>query len=364
MNEKLLAQLFAALVIFAVGTPSAMAQDPSNQNDAEITEEEVEEDEEKDEESKNWSVGGSVGTRVGQGTFVTPAGDSELGEVGDPSTAFDRVLMVYSLFPSYSFDPIASSKLDDFSVSLSFAFTQWLTQGGGANGPREARFQDIGLSLGWGGHSFEKTGIRLGGGLDFSFPTSVYSQTASTIVATGASLSLSKTFFERLSLSTYVAGGKTFHRFTSPVADISKIGEDNVLFRAGGNEDLGSNLVAIGGLNTEYSLSTGISARVKIVEKLSFSTSYGLGNYWTYKADNDDEFRNQNADSGRGFGQSISTRAALSYGFLDYFSLSGGISSAMAPKTSDNRSFRFPFWNTEGAASNQSSLYLTLSASY
>ena len=41
-----------------------------------------------------------------------------------------------------------------------------------------------------------------------------------------------------------------------------------------------------------------------------------------------------------------------------------GARSAMPPKTSDNRPFRFPFWNMEGAAANRSSLYISLGASY
>lgn len=370
MHKKHLAQLLALLLVLAGFSTTAWAQDDEEDgSDVEVSEEETEEKKAKDDwyANKKWRVSGGISNRVGQGTFVTPANDSQFSEeeIGSGSNAYDRVQMSYSFSPSYSFDPIKDSKLDDFSLSGSMAVTQWLTQGGGVNFPREVRFQDIGLSLGWGGHTFEKAGnIRLGGGLGFSLPTSRFSQIATTRLGTSASLSLSKQFVERVNISLGLSGGKTFHKYKSPAVDVTRTGDGNVLFRAGGGEDLQDNLVAIGGINTEWFVGTSISASFRIVDSLSFSTSYSLGHFWTYQFDNDDEFRNQNADAGRGFGQSVSTGIGLRYSFLEYFSLSGGARSAMPPKTSDNSSFRFPFWNMEGAAANRSSLYISLGASY
>jgi hypothetical protein len=367
MQKMLLAQLAALLLILAGSSTTAWAQDDEEETDIEVSEEDTEEDDEDDwYANKKWNISGGISNRVGQGTFVTPANDSQYSEdeIGSGSNAYDRVQMSYSLSPSYSFDPLKDYKVDDFSLSASLAVTQWLTQGGGVNYPREVRFQDIGLSLGWGGYSFDKAGIRLGGGLGFSLPTSKFSQIATTRLGTSASLSLSKQFVERINLSLGVSGGKTFHKYKSPAVDITRTGDGNVLFRAGGGEDLQDNLVAIGGINTEYFVGTSISASLRIVDSLSFSASYSLGNFWTYQFDNDDELRSPYADAGRGFGQSVSTGVGLRYSFLDYFSISGGARSAMPPKTADNRSFRFPFWNMEGAAANRSSLYISLGASY
>jgi len=367
MHKKHLVYTAVMLFILSNAAPAfAEPPIPGQKNDADVVEEIEEEPEEVPEKPKQWSVSGGIRNRVGQGTFVTPDNSSEFSEdeIGSGSNAYDRVQMAYSFSPSYAFDPIESSSLDNFTLSGSFAVTQWLTQGGGANFPREVRFQDVGINLGWGGYSFGDTGIRLGGGLGFSLPTSRFSRVATVRLGTNAGLSLSKTFFDRMSIALSGGAGKNFHRLTSPAVDISQLGESNVLFRAGASEDIGDNLVAIGGINTEYFVSTGASVRIQLVDSLSFSTSYNLAHFWTYKVENDDEFRNQYADAGRGFGQSTSTNVALSYSFLDHFSTSIAASSGMPPKTSDNKSFRFPFWNLEGAAANRSSVSISLSAFY
>jgi hypothetical protein len=62
--------------------------------------------------------------------------------------------------------------------------------------------------------------------------------------------------------------------------------------------------------------------------------------------------------------QAVSTSAKLSYRLNKYLRFSGGIGSFMSPKTTDNKSFRFPFWNTEGAAANRSWVQLGVKATY
>ena len=310
-----------------------------------------------DEEKRAWSVGAGYGLRIGQGTFVDPAG-SFADERGDGSNAFDRVMNVYSLNASYSFS--------EFSLSTGLAWTHWLTRGGGANEPNETRFQDMSLAMGWSGTTLGSSGIRLTADASLGFPTSDFSRATSQIVATGAGFNLSRRFFERLSVNFGLNGGKTFHQFNQPVADLSKAGDGNVLFRAGGAEQLGQNLVALGDRNVEYSLGGSVSAGISLMDGMRLGINYGYSTFWTYASavDNDDEFRSLYGDAGRGRGDVVSTGVSLSYSFLEHFSVSGGIRTAVAPKTSDNQSFRFPFWNMQGAANNWSQLTFGLSANY
>lgn len=341
------------LALCAFGVPSlALAKDAKK---ADITKTDKKKKKTK-KKKKAWNVSASYGLRIGQGTFVDPP---ETSGLADASSAFDRVMNVYSFGAGYKLS-------DNFSLGTGLTWTHWLTQGGGSIEPNETRFQNIGVSGSWSGVKIEAINARLTGSASVSLPTSDYSRAAGTLLGTGAGLGLSKTFFKKLTFSYRLSGGKTFHQAITPVADLSRAGSGNVLFRAGGSENLGSGIVAIGGYNTEYSLSNSFSARVPVIDHLNFSASYSLGTFWTYAHPdgNDDEFRSPNAKSGRGVGQSVSGSAGLSYSFLDHFSASMGISTSQPPKTSDNKSFNFPFWNFKGAAANKSSLKFGLSASY
>lgn len=311
----------------------------------------------EEDEKRAWSVGANYGLRVGQGTFVDPAGSFE-DQRGDGSNAFDRVMNVYSFNASYT--------ISDFSLSTGLAWTHWLTTGGGANEPNETRFQDISLSGGWSGIELGSTGIRMTADASLSFPTSDFSRATSQIVGTGAGINFSRRVFDRLSFGLGLNGGKTFHEFNQVVGDLSKAGSGNILFRAGGAEQLGQGLVALGDRNVEYSLGGSVSAGVSLIDGMRLGISYSYSTFWTYASavDNDDEFRSLYGDAGRGRGDVVSTGVNLSYAFLDHFSISGGIRTAVAPRTADNQSFRFPFWNMQGAANNWSQLTLGLSANY
>lgn len=347
---------------------------------------EAETDEEAEEEGKDWSVSFRLGNTIGQGTFVDVANDSEFfdpnctdpieqGCVGAANNAYDRVNLSFALSGGYT--------LGDFSFGTSLAAVQWLTAGGGANAPSEFRWQDVGLSAGWAGYTFESIGLNIAPGLDLVLPTSRVSQYTTLVVGTSLGVGISKTFFDKLSLSLGLGGGKDFHRFTSPVLDLEKFdpedeGElqgdlqpESVVYRAGASEDLGRSLVAVSGMNTEYSFSGSLSASIPVWDKLKASASYALVTFWSYPVPGEpgDELTPDvvGINEGRGVGQVTSTGFSLSYpitlGDVN-LGLSGGISTSQFPKTSDNKSFRFPFWNTTGAASNASALKFGVSASY
>lgn len=313
--------------------------------------------EESEKQGKSWSVAGTIVSRIGQGTFADLENDTGVeGEVAPNSTAYDRGLMIYVLSGSYT--------VGDFSFSPELVWTHWLTQGGGINSPGEFRFQDISLESSWSGVKIKPIDSRLSASLSMTFPTSDVSQAATKVMGFSGSLSLSKTFFDKLTLIGSMSGSKTFHRFKSPAVNPSKVGETNVLFRENEAEDLSNGLVSVGGLNTEYALGGSLAASFPIYKKLRGSVSYGLTKYWTYHIDNNDELQSEYADTGRGTADLSSASVTLSYPILEYLSVSGGILTRQPPKTSDNQSFRFPFWNTQGAANNFSSIQLSVTGSY
>ncbi|MFB6263300.1 MAG: hypothetical protein ABEL76_06705, partial [Bradymonadaceae bacterium] len=271
-------------------------------------------------------------------------------------TAFDRAQMTFRLEPSY--------KLKPFEFSATFEASQWLTQGGGLNGPAEFRFQDTLLTAEWMGTVLGNSGVQVLGGAEFSFPTNQVSQAASKIVGTSLYGLVQRRFFKRLALAYQIAGGKNFHRFESPRVDLSKVGSENVLFREGGSERLGGGKVAIGNLNTEWTMTHVLFGQISIVKNLSASVEYAYQKAWTYHVQNGDQFSSVNADTGRGSQDLISTSVYLTYKVNRYLSFSGGTSTVMPPKTNDNKSFRFPFWNLQGAANNFSSITFSVTGTY
>ena len=375
-NPRALASTTAAALIllsapaFAqsdVATSSAFDEnDPVEVNEAEELQEEAQDDIDnelddllgEDKDDKPWSLGATLGFSVGQGTFVSVANDSQWADqVGDGGRAYDSVSMRFGVNAGY--------KVNDFSFSGSLGFNQGLTANNGINGSYETRLGDVNLGAGWKGWKFGETGISLRPSLSASLPTGRTSQVSTMLLSTSAGLSLSKSFFKRLTISASLSGSRTFHRYTSPVIDIDDIGQENAIYRFDGSENVEPGRFAVGGINTPYSLGTGLNASMKFPKKISLSIGYSLRTSWAYRVNESDEFSSQYECRGvRCAGQGAAGTVSLSYPITDWLSSSLSASSFGRPRTPDQRSYAFPFWNFNGAATNQSSLGLSFSGSY
>ncbi len=371
VEKSLIAAMFAAL---AFGPSQAFAvepdkQDPNGNGQAESDEEDDDEadaavSDEVDatkEKRKAWRVGASVSTTVGSGTFANVSNDTELAEeVGDGDNAFDSIAAFIGVNGSY--------RLDDFTFGLRMSVSQGLTSNNGINSPFEARFQDIGLSASWAGYKIEAIDARVSANMGLSLPTSDVSQAQTRLLGSRVGASLSKTFLEKLNVSLSGGLSKNFHQFTSPVININEAGEGNVLFRRGGAEVVDDNVIAVGRINTEWSVSGNLSASFGITEDLSASVSYGLGNAWGYDVASRnvrDEFTSPFATTGRVSRQFVTSSLGVSYSFAKYFFASASVGTSAAPLTSDNRSLRFPFYDLEGGgAANRSAFSFTVGGSY
>lgn len=374
-SRALASSTVAALILFsapafaqtAATTAGTVDQtDPVEVNEAEELAEDVDEniDDElddllgKEEDDKPWSLGASLGFSVGQGTFVSVANDTQWADqVGDASRAYDRVSMRFGVSGSY--------RVQDFSFSGSLGFSQGLTANNGINGSYETRLGDLGLSAGWKGWSFESTGISLTPSLSVALPTGRTSQVSTMLLSTSVGLSLSKTFFKRLTLGASLGGSRTFHRYTSPVIDIDDIGEANAIYRYDGSEAVEPGRFAVGGINTPYSLTTGLSASMRFPHKISLSIGYNLSTAWSYRVNESDEFSSQYECRGvRCAGQGAAGSVSLSYKVTDWLGASLSARTFGGPRTPDQRSLVFPFWNFNGAATNQSTIGLGFNGSY
>ena len=346
----------AALVAGLVLAPSlAAAQADVGAAEEDLDEAVEEELESGDAAEKPWSISATLVNRVYQGVFSNLENqDPELspGKAADPAASFDRWLNVYVISPSY--------KLDDFSFAGEVIWTHWLTPGGGLNGPYEFRFDDISLSASWSGYTIEAIDTNVSASYSLGLPTSDVSQTSSLIVSNSLSGSVSRTFFDKLSLSYSLAGSWLPHQSTSPTGDVDVVD----IYRE--NERHGDRAV-IGGLNTEFALTNSLAASFTVWEDLSLSASYALTKYWTVYQDNDDEFTPRGVEginTGRSTVDILSTSVNLSHPIGEYVSLSGGIRTQMQPKTSDSHSLRFPFWDMSGAPRNSSARQIAGTGSY
>ena len=374
-HSATLALCTAAALIFL--STAAHAQDdlaPADlDEDLEEVEELAEEDDEaaaeEDEEQKPWSIGMSLRSVVGQGTFASPSNDTEWADhefVGDGSGAWNRWNLVYSISPSY--------QLGDFNFGLNLSWVQWLTEAGGvgttagsggANRAREFRFQDITGDVGWKSYTSERFDATITPGLSVRLPGSASSQTDTFRAEIGGSVSIRRNFFDDLTLIVGVSASRWFHEFTSPVLDIETIGVDNALYRPGEGEDVAPGRFSIGGYNLQYRVSPSLAASLTLPSDFSANISYGLHNYWTYSGpEEDDEFSSENMRAGRGFAQVTAASAGVSYTVNQWVSTSLSLTTIQPPKTTDNKSFRFPFWNFASPASNFSSVTFAVQGSY
>lgn len=364
LNTKILAAVATALCL---SVPAAVIAQPMPQPDVEpgaedpedAAEEEVE-GEMDDEEDRDWSVSGSLRMRVGQGTFVSVANDTEYAdEIDDGSGAFNRVSLGVGISPTY--------RLGDYTLAGEIGFSQYLSAGGGSIRPYEGRFQDIELSASHEeGYTFDSIGVTLSPSANVTLPASKASRATTLITGTSLSLGVSKTFFDTLTLSYGLSGSRNFHQYTSPVVNIDEIGEENALYRVDGTEAIEpGRFMMPGRLNTQWGLSHSLSAMAMFGGKVMAMVNYSLMNSWSYAAGGyDDEFSSQYQCKTRCSGQMAMGMINVNYILNETVSLSMGLSNAQSPKTSDQRSYNFPFWNFSGAASNSSSISMGIMGSY
>lgn len=325
---------------------------------AEAADEEAGDDEEP---PRDWSVGGGLTMMVAQGTFVRPANDTEYAdEVQDGSGAFNRVSMNFSVNAGYQFD--------EYSMDIGVGYNQFLTPGGGGTEPYEGRLQDTQIGVARKGWEIAETGIEVEPSLGIDLPTSTSSRTMTLLTSLSASASLSRTFFGSLSLGYSLGLSRNFHRYTSPVLDEDEIQDEEFrspLYRPDGTEDLGAGRFAISGINNQWGMSHGINAAMIISPEFQLMANYSISTGWTYPVvDEEDEFAHDRQCVGRCPSQFSSGGIMANYMLSDSISLTGGLTTSQRPKTADNKTFAFPFWDFTREASNRSRMTIGVSGSY
>ncbi len=330
-----------------------VAQIDANPDTAVIDEVTTAEDLEEDEGDTGsllpFSVSGSMSTSFSLGSISR-----------DNYTTTDSVLANFGLSLSY---PITSM----VSASMSMGLSKYLTPHGSTR-QYESRFADIGLGLSHSSlYTIPVAEVNISGGVDASIPTSQTSRFTGLRTSIGANLGLSRSFGD-VTLSYTLGANKNFHRATSVVFNNDRYDVD-VLLRQDDVSRVSDALVALDtGVLGEWSVANSLNLGYRFWDTgLSASLGFTLSDSFTYAADaimEDDEFTSEFAEPGRGHSQVMIGSIGLGYRFLDHFSTGISMSTAQQPKSADNTSVRFPFFDTQTGNLSSTSLAIRFGVSY
>jgi hypothetical protein len=285
----------------------------------------------------------------------------------------------FQLGSEYARDPMVAWGLsvspgflfsDMTRVGASIGIDQELTQAAGDDEPQTIILGDLQLSVSRPLYSFEG-GPMLFGSLSSQIPTSEASRVSSLVTSLGGRVTAAQPV-SGVFLSFGTGFRKNFHRYTHPIRNPST-GETFVtrdglvvedlrtgIARAGGNELSGATYFDGGSNNTSMVLSNSISAFYPASEKIGLGLSYSLSHSWTYESYDLDELSGVGASAGRGRCDGHGASLFVTYQALANLGFSAAVSDGGATRTADDKSIRFPFFNSDGPESNMTSFSLSV----
>lgn len=300
------------------------------------------------QDEKSWGVGALASFDIGIGAFTKHEYARKI-----------RSRFAFSVFGNYVIPVI------DVDIHAETGFSQWMSKAGGTNGKHEFRWADssIGLSREIWSYKSGDHSLSFDFGLDFVIPTSKVSLNEKLYTTIVPSLSFSYSL-ANFSIYYSIEYGHSFNKYTSTALKSSEV---DVLSRSTGVELLGSNAVAIDGLLTEIELVNQFKLTYRFIKQLSLSVGFGFLDSWTY--DNgtvtaEDEFTNPNAHVGRGHYQRSLGSIALNYRPIKYLDLNLSLASSQPWKTADNKTIRFPWYDTISPSKNYTKLILSVMFHY
>ena len=286
-----------------------------------------------------FTLNGMLETGLGQGTFVA-----------DPYARNPYFAWAVSAVPAYYPMPA-------LTLAVYAKLAQELTQSDLDNYHYQPVFYDMQLRCRYTPPTIPVADINSVVELRTYLPTSTISRYETLIMGLMARWA----FFRSFGPIVLAYGGSfrtNFHQYQSPVLDP---GEDPMIYaRLGGADDMRGSNVAIAGNNVSFAIQNALSVSYVPLPNFSLSFSYGLANAWTYKTYPKDDMSSPYADGGRGQRDTAFGGLDLWYRFDQRFSLSGGVFTSASPKTDDNQSYRFPFYDFTSTASNLTTFYLAL----
>ena len=303
----------------------------------------------KDDDDKSWGVNAAIGFDLGLGAFTK---DEYARKV---RSRFTMTLGGYYTIP-----------VIDTDIHLETGFSQWMSKAGGSNGKYEFRWSDttIGLSREIWSYKSGEFSVAFNADLSFVLPTSKASINANLYTSIVPSLAASIKLW-RFSLAYGITYSYNAHKYTSVTLDPDDI---DVLSRSTGNEIIDSHNIAIGGVLAEHDLANQFVLGIECIRKvLDLSVGFAFADSWTYDngtITSDDEFVGKHAKVGRGHSQYSQGSLVLSYKPIKYATVSFGMVSTQPWKTADNKTLRFPWFDTESPSKNYTKFLLSATFQY
>jgi hypothetical protein len=287
-----------------------------------------------------FTVGFKLESAVGQGTFVA-----------DEYARNSQVGWGASIAPGYR-------PTDELMLSAYAKVTQELTDSDVDAQRQQLQLLDVNLRSDYKLGTIPVIDVKAATGLWLYLPTSKISQFETLVLGAAARLVLGRELGEHFSVDYLGIFRKNFHEYEGPVLDSAEGSPPPVLVRRGSPEDLGGSLAAVGTNNVSFYFYNLVQFAWIPMEELSFAIAYGLTNAFTYASHPKDELSSPYAEDG--IGQRDTTIAVIeaAYTLDKRFSFSAGIQTSSVPKSDDNQSFRFPFYDFEGTAENATTFYI------
>ena len=298
------------------------------------------------------SLGGVGGTIIyenllGKGSFL-----------GDSPDARPYWQMSLSLRPSYQV--FKHPGKDSFKLILRLDITKDIVDNADSANtrPQDLLLGDLGLWFSWSNFLQVKPAFLswdLWGTI--YMPTSKASEIGKKIL--GLRLGLTTTFkpLKWLQVRYSFDAIKNFNEFTNPVLEK---GNFNIplLGRAGGSELVADGLVATGAGINEWLLTHRATLAFTWAKKWNASIEFFYYQNFAYQSFAKDALSSPNAKAGRGYSDLMWGTIEISYDILDQLSIALGTITEQTPLSPDNKSYRFPWWDTTNGADNRQVFYL------
>ncbi|MBQ1926772.1 MAG: hypothetical protein II767_10070 [Proteobacteria bacterium] len=330
-----------------VKTDEANADAKNDDANADAKNDEAKDDDDKDDD-KSWTIGATLGFDLGLGAFTKHEYAKRI-----------RSRFKFSVVGSYTIPVI------DVDIYAQTGFSQWMSKAGGSNGQYEFRWADSEVGLTRNIWSYKSGDFKLSfdAALAFTLPTSTASINTKLYTTIAPSLSASFTL-DKFTFAYAITYGHNFHKFTSTTLDPSEV---DVLSRSTGEELLGEHAIAIEGVLTEIELANQFAINYQFIKQFGMTVGLAIADGWTY--DNgtitkDDEFVSPYAKVGRGHSQYSSGSLTFTYVPIKYVALALSMVSTQPWKTADNKTLRFPWFDTVSPSKNFTKFMFTATFTY
>ena len=352
-------KVLPALGFLLIATP-ASAQEEAAASDEVTLEESVEtsDDDDRIPDSVAMLTGGSSGgsRKIPFGGFLLLEGQLGSGTFvnGESKTPFFAWLL--SVRPRYYFtDQIFAELRIDLQQELTTSYNSGTTK------KRQLMPSDTLLTVKWMNAAAYEHWIMFSPYIRLGAPSSYESHFRNLYLSAAAGFDITSILGPAVLTYTF-RFNKNFNETTQATVGVDEL-RPVASVRAGGAEDLGST-IATGINNTSFSIFNSLMLSFLLSDEWTLTAQFAIANAWTYSDIPLDEMSGTGATGGRGQRDLMYGVVDLSYQPFKHVGFSLGISTRQLPKSADNKSYRFPWWDTREPEANNSVVYFDVYATF